>query len=150
MTLAFFLTHFWQYNYAPAHEVYYHGAAWPNVAVIPLAAICLGIYHYVVTKPLHREHMAALAHDKKLAEEVLKHLDPEAATDGMLDRIADRVDETTPGGVGALAERIDRVGKSVAELHSKSDVIDTRLAVKPRKPAARKTSTAAGKIPRKK
>jgi hypothetical protein len=50
----------------------------------------------------HREH------NEKLSK-ILEHLDPEASTDGMLDVIADRVDETTPGGLATVREDIAKL-----------------------------------------
>ena len=79
---------------------------WPEVrgnvyAVLPCALLgffWLRAKHRALTAA-HRAHSAQL----KL---ILQHLDPEAATDGLLDLIADRVDEKTPGGVTAILEAI--------------------------------------------
>lgn len=75
---------------------------WPEVrgnvyAIVPCAL--LGFFwlrsKHLALARAHRAHSAQL----KL---ILQHLDPEAATDGLLDLIADRVDHTTPGGVGEV------------------------------------------------
>lgn len=99
---AIFITHFWQYFFFPAHEVWYRGNVWGNVvAVLPLAI--LGIigftYHHFVLKNLHESHDQHL----KL---IIDALDPETDAETQIDRIAELVDETKPGGVTTVLEAV--------------------------------------------
>ena len=99
------MTHFWQFFFFPPHEVWYKGAVWGNVvAVLPLAILGAAgfAYHHVVVKGLHSTH------DEHL-KKILDALDPEAQTETQLDQIADRVDETTPGGLGVLDRKLDQL-----------------------------------------
>lgn len=80
---------------------------WPEVRGNVYAVLPCGLVAYLWLRAKHLERMAAHAsHDEKL-EKILAHLDPEAETDGLLDLIADRTDETTPGGIGAVLTALD-------------------------------------------
>jgi hypothetical protein len=96
--IATFYSHWFQYNFAPTHGSWYSGAIWPNVFVI----LVVGPLGYLWLRAKHDALLEAhKAHNEKL-ELILRHLDPEAEMDGLLDLIADRVDETTPHGIGAV------------------------------------------------
>jgi len=80
---------------------------WPEVrgnvyAILPCAIVAVwwGRSKHLALRAAQVEHAQKLTL-------ILKHLDPEAATDGLLDIISDRVDDTTPHGVGAIIERLD-------------------------------------------
>lgn len=111
MIIAFFLTHWFQFNYAPLGQPWYQGADWPNVFVLlPLAILGTAgfFYHLAVTKRLHaRIDDLATKHDQH-AEKlklVLDALDPE--TDGGLADVLDRLDPGTPGGLAVIAHKLD-------------------------------------------
>jgi hypothetical protein len=111
--LAFFLTHWFQYYFVPVHEVWWKGAVWGNVfAVLPLAVLgaVAFFYHRAEVKALHESH------DKHLRA-ILQALDPEAESESMLDQIADRVSEETPGGIRTVLEAIE--GKERPKARSK-------------------------------
>lgn len=97
------ITHWFQFYFAPANEVWWRGAVWGNVfAVLPLAILgaIAFFYHRAEVKALHETH------DRHLRA-ILNALDPEADSESMLDQIADRVDEKTPGGIQAVLEAIE-------------------------------------------
>lgn len=81
---------------------------WPEVrgnvyAILPCAIVAIWWSR--------SKHLALRAAQKTHAQDlkrILEHLDPEAATDGLLDIIADRTDENTPGGIGAILSRLPR------------------------------------------
>ena len=98
--------HWFQYNFLPSNEPWYHGSIWPNVFVILVVAPLGWLWLRAKHKALEAAHKS---HDEKL-KEILRHLDPEAESDGMLDLIADRVDETTPGGIKAVLDAIRKGG----------------------------------------
>ena len=105
---------FLRFFFAPLHEPWYHGAVWGNVvAVVPLGLMgffWLRSKHIALTE-VHAQHNRHL-------ESILAALDPEAESETTLDLIADKVDETTPGGLGTIRERLEtiapkRSGKAV-------------------------------------
>lgn len=112
MILALFLTHWWEYNFIPAHEAWYHGATWPNVFVLlPLSVLgFIGwLWHKGAVDETHKK-IDALAkkhdeHAEKL-KKVLDALDPE--TDGGIQEVMDRLDPETPGGLEVLDTKIDK------------------------------------------
>lgn len=75
---------------------------WQEVRGNVYAIVPCGLVAFVWLRAKHAALKDAhAAHSAKL-DAILRHLDPEAETDGLLDVIADRVDETTPGGLGAV------------------------------------------------
>lgn len=74
-----------------------------NVYAIGPCAVVAAFVVWVKHRALMEAHRA---HAVKLTR-ILEHLDPDAETDGLLDRIADRVDEQTPGGIRAVIDRVD-------------------------------------------
>jgi hypothetical protein len=105
--VAFFLTHFWHFEFAPVGEPWYHGQVWGNVvAVLPMALLALGglLYHHVVLRRLHA------AHDRHL-KLLVDLLDP--ATDGGLAIVVDRLDETTPRGLKAVIDELETLRAEV-------------------------------------
>lgn len=119
MIIAFTLLHLLQYMYLPTHEVWYHGAVWSNVFVLAPLAVLGGIGYWVhkwITSDI-KKFDAEKAHDEhtKHLRTILNALDPEVESDTVLDTIADRVDETTPGGIGTLRAEI----KAALERESK-------------------------------
>ena len=121
------ITHLWNTDFAhwfhvyfdPYHAPWYEGLVWGNVfAVLPLAV--LGGIGYWVHKWITRDIKkfdAKKAHDEhtKHLRAILDALDPEVESDTILDTIADRVDEATPGGIGTLRAEI----KAALERESK-------------------------------
>src|ERR1019366_3024055 len=111
--VAFFLTHWFQYNYLPLHEIWYRAADWPNMAA--MLPIAIGGFLYIRSRHLavmesHRALKAAhIDHAEKL-DKLLDKLDP--ATDGGLADIKDALDPTTPSGIGVLLDRIEDLSKS--------------------------------------
>ena len=97
------ITHWAQFFFDEPGKVWYEAAVWGNVvAVIPLAILgaIAFFYHRAEVKALHETH------DRHLRA-ILNALDPEADSESMLDQIADRVDEKTPGGIQAVLEAIE-------------------------------------------
>jgi hypothetical protein len=96
-----FLTHWFQYNFAPVRHPWYEGAVWPNVFVLlPLAILATAgaVYHHFVLKHLHE------GHDRHLAS-ILDAL-AERKTEAKLDHIAALVDTTQPGGLTVVLDEI--------------------------------------------
>jgi heme exporter protein D len=103
--MPFFLTeHFWRFFFAEHGHHFYEAAVWGNVvAVLPLAILGASgfVYHHTVLKRAHESHDAHL-------KAILAALDPESETDSQLDRIADAVDTTTPGGLTDVLAAINK------------------------------------------
>jgi hypothetical protein len=108
MIATFFLTHWFQFNYAEPGAPWYHAADWPNVfVVLPLAI--LGFLY------LRSKHLAILAAHQELKAShdehahkldlLLSHCDPDGQ--GSIAQVLDRLDEKTPGGLQVIAEKID-------------------------------------------
>jgi hypothetical protein len=98
---ALFLTHWFQYNFAPTGHAWYEGAVWPNLfVVLPLAILGTAgvVYHHFVLKRFHEGH----ARDLGRIMGVLA----EGNTEAKLDRIAALVDATQPGGVTVILDEI--------------------------------------------
>ena len=79
---------------------------WPETRGNVYAIVPCGIVAFVWLRAKHQAlERAHSAHNAKL-NRILEHLDPDAQTDGLLDLIADRTDEETPGGIGAVLEAL--------------------------------------------
>jgi hypothetical protein len=104
--------HWWHLYFDPTTGPWYTGQVWGNVfAVLPLAVLgTIGYWvHKWITKDI-KEFDSKRAHDEhtRHLRAILDALDPNVESGSQLDVIADRVDETTPGGLGAVLERISR------------------------------------------
>ncbi len=84
-------------------DVYWRETKGNIEAIIPCALIA-GFWIRAKHNALTEAHKA---HSKKL-NELLKHLDPECETDGMLDRIDDKLDPETPGGIEVLRKELGK------------------------------------------
>ena len=112
----------------PYHAPWYEGQVWGNVfAVLPLAVLgTIGYWlHKLLTKEIEEfDHAASHAALHAKVDKLLLQLDPDAESDGTLDRIYDKVNEETPGGIGTV---LDEVRKLVVDrergnsLHGESD-----------------------------
>ena len=76
-------------------------------AILPCAVVA---FFWVRAK--HTALVEAHQKNSKHLEHLLKALDPEEETDNMLDRIADKVDETTPGGIESVLKALQPKGKA--------------------------------------
>jgi hypothetical protein len=108
--------HWWHLYFFPVGKPWYEGLVWGNVfAVLPLAlGGTIGYWiHKWVTKDI-KEFDAKRAHDEhsKHLRAILDALDPDVASGSQLDIIADRVDETTPNGLGTIRDEIRRLQAS--------------------------------------
>lgn len=106
----------WDMYFFPDGKPWYEGLVWGNVfAVLPLGL--LGTIGFFFHKWLTREHErfdSKTAHDEraKEARKLFDLLDPH--TDGGIAEIhdhvhiiSDKVDETTPGGLGTIRDQLD-------------------------------------------
>jgi hypothetical protein len=108
MVATFFLTHWFQFNYAEPGQPFYRAADWPNVfVVLPLA-----ILGFLYLRSRHLAVMAAhetlkSAHDEhaRKLDLLINHLDPDGQ--GSIAQVLDRLDTTTPGGLKEIADRLD-------------------------------------------
>ena len=123
MSTPFFLSnHFWEYYFTGYHVSHaYEAAVWGNViAIFPSAPIILALgvlgyyFHNRAMSPLHKrldvfeqahinqhnEHMRAM-------KSILDALDPSTESESILDTIADRVDDKTDSGIGAIIKRLE-------------------------------------------
>jgi len=99
-------------------RAYEHDAGLDLVAAEPAllapggrATVPCGIAVWVWVRVKHQALMEAHAEHSKGLEHLLKALDPDEDTDNMLDRIADKVDEETPGGVRAILDALEKQPK---------------------------------------
>lgn len=99
------MSHFIEFFFLPAHEVWYRGAVWGNVAaIIPcgiVAFLWLRSRHLAIQASHQALHAAHADHARKL-DELLDRMDPD--TDGGLQEIRDRLDPETPGGITVLRD----------------------------------------------
>jgi len=119
--MPFFLTPwFWEFFFAnPQQPHFYEAAVWGNVA----AVLPLGILGYLYLRSRHEAVLAAhrelkaahVEHAEKL-DRLLDKMDP--TTDGGLAElhtaladVQDRLDTATPGGLQEIAERLDALAK---------------------------------------
>ena len=115
--LAFVASHFIEFFFTGQHgEPWYHAAVWGNVvAVVPLGiGGFIGFYFHRWFTQRHEDFDAKEAHNERAREarKILDLLDPH--TDGGIreihehvETIEDRVDETTPGGIKTILDRLD-------------------------------------------
>lgn len=80
---------------------------WAEVKGNVYAIVPCGIAVWVWVRVKHKALMEAHQEHSKGLEHLLKALDPDEETDNMLDRIADRVDENTPGGIRAVLDAVE-------------------------------------------
>jgi hypothetical protein len=123
--LAFFLTHWFQFNYAEPGQPFYRAADWPNVFVILPVAILGFLYvrsRHLAVLAAHRELRAAHVEHAAKLDRLLDHLDP--YTPGPIADVLDRLEPKTPGGIGVLNDKLDRVGRSLADLHGRHDALE--------------------------
>jgi hypothetical protein len=105
--VAFFLTHWFQYNYLPLHEIWYRAADWPNMAV--MLPIAIGGFLYIRSRHLavmesHKALRSAhIEHAEKL-DKLLDKLDPD--TPGSLTNIENALDVSTPGGLTVILDKL--------------------------------------------
>jgi len=116
-----------RYYFAPAGEPAWKGAVWGNVIAIPVSIpiiVILGVIGYYFHKramaPLHEKiDRMAVAHAEQAAthdahheehmravKSILDALDPGTESESILDTIADRVDDRTDSGIGAILKRL--------------------------------------------
>jgi hypothetical protein len=117
MLATFFFSHAYHFFFQPGHgSQWYEGNVFGNLVAIIPSGVLLWLYlrsrHLAVLEAHQALRIAHVSHAEKL-DKILEHLDPEAATDGMLDVIADRVDLDSPGGLQVLAERLEGLSHRV-------------------------------------
>jgi hypothetical protein len=105
--LAFFLNHWFQFNYAEPGQPFYKAADWPNVFVdIPLVlgAYFLGRARHVTVVEAHDALRAAHVEHAAKLDRLLDHLDPD--TPGPMADVLDRLEPSTPSGIGVVLKEI--------------------------------------------
>jgi hypothetical protein len=119
---ALFITHWFQFNYAEPGQPFYRAADWPNVFVVLPLAILGYLYlrsrHIAVIASHEALKAAHVEHAAKL-DKLLDRFDP--TTQGGVSDVLDRLDVSTPGGITIVSEKID-------ELLSKAPAIETTSA----------------------
>ena len=99
------MTAWWQFNFFPLHESWYHGATWPNVVAIVPCALALWLW-------LRARHAAVMEAHTALKVAHLVHAESLRAHAEKLDKLLDHFDPDTG---------------TIAELHTKLDAIAARL-----------------------
>ena len=135
--LATFVSHAWHFFFQPGHgSQWYEGNVYGNLVAIVPSGVLLWLYlrsRHLAILTAHAELKAAHVDHAEKLDKLLNKLDPD--TRGGITDVLNRLEVSTPGGIQLLDAKVERIGQSIANLHSKSDTIDTRLATK-RSPVA--------------
>lgn len=109
--------HFTDFYFFPDGEPWWRGAVWGNVVAIwpsaPVIAV-LGVSAYVLHRraiaPLHAtlDRIEVAHRDLAGLKDLADALDPGTESETILDTIADRVDDHTETGIGAILRRLPK------------------------------------------